>query len=132
MHLFAEDVREALDEYLRYGHEQGFTRQSQLVAALDSYPDRPRLIKWIRGYGGDVSHGKETVCWATPSAAAADTQCVECVPKVWPQYAFSLVTELRCGVCKTVTSSRVTRSGWPCDSISQLASISVDFASPDR
>ena len=36
-----------------YGHEQGFTRQSQLVAALDSHPDRPRLIKWIRGYAGD-------------------------------------------------------------------------------
>ncbi|HEX7160248.1 MAG TPA: hypothetical protein VF223_03315 [Trebonia sp.] len=47
-------MREALDAYLRYGHEQGFTRQSQLVAALDSYPDRPRLIEWIRGYGGDM------------------------------------------------------------------------------
>ena len=54
MRLFAGDVREALDEYLRYGHEQGFTRQSQLVAALDSHPDRPRLIEWIRGYGGDM------------------------------------------------------------------------------
>lgn len=52
--LFAGDVREALDEYLRYGQEQGLTRQSQLVAALDSHPDRPRLIEWIRGYGGDM------------------------------------------------------------------------------
>lgn len=54
MRLFTEHVREAPDGYLRYGHEQGFTRQSQLVAALDSYPDRPRLIEWIRGYGGDM------------------------------------------------------------------------------
>ena len=54
MRLFAGDVREAPDEYLRYGHEQGFTRQSQLAAALDSHPDRPRLIEWIRGYGGDM------------------------------------------------------------------------------
>jgi hypothetical protein len=52
--LFAGDVREALDEYLRYGQEQGFTRPSQLVAALDSHPDRPRLIEWIRENGGDM------------------------------------------------------------------------------
>jgi hypothetical protein len=52
--LFAGDVREALDEYLRYGQQQGFTRQSQLVAALDSHPDRPLLIEWIRGYGGGM------------------------------------------------------------------------------
>jgi hypothetical protein len=36
--LFAADVREALDEYLRYGQEQGFTCQSLLVAALDGHP----------------------------------------------------------------------------------------------
>jgi hypothetical protein len=41
VHLFAGDVRVAIEEYLRYGQEQGFTRQSQLVAALDSHPDRP-------------------------------------------------------------------------------------------
>ena len=52
--LFAGDVRVALDEYLRYGQEQGFTRQSQLVAALDSHPDRPGLIEWIRENGGDM------------------------------------------------------------------------------
>jgi hypothetical protein len=52
--LFAGDVREALDEYLRYGQEQGFTRQSQLVAALDGHPDRPALIAWIRVNGGDI------------------------------------------------------------------------------
>jgi hypothetical protein len=52
--LFASDVRAAVDEYLRYGKEQGFTRQSQLVRALDSHPERPQLIEWIRAYGGDM------------------------------------------------------------------------------
>jgi hypothetical protein len=52
--LFAADVREALDEYLRYGQEQGFTRQSLLVAALDGHPERPRMIEWIRENGGDM------------------------------------------------------------------------------
>jgi hypothetical protein len=52
--LFASDVREALGEYLRYANEQGFTRQGQLVQALDGHPDRPHLIKWIRDYGGDM------------------------------------------------------------------------------
>ena len=51
---FAWDVREALGEYLIYGRDQGFTRQSQLVQALDHHPDRPRLIEWIREYGGDM------------------------------------------------------------------------------
>lgn len=52
--LFASDVREALGEYLRYANQQGFTRQSQLVHALDGHPDRPQVIKWIRDYGGDM------------------------------------------------------------------------------
>jgi hypothetical protein len=52
--LFASDVREALDDYLRYGQNQGFTRQSQLVDALDHHPDRPHLIEWIRVNGGDM------------------------------------------------------------------------------
>ncbi len=47
-------MREALDEYLRYGQDAGFTRQSQLAGALDSHPDRPSLIEWIRNYGGDM------------------------------------------------------------------------------
>jgi len=50
--LFASDVREALDDYLTYGRDQGFTRQSQLVQALDHHPERPRLIEWIRENGG--------------------------------------------------------------------------------
>jgi hypothetical protein len=35
---FAWDVREALDDYLRYGQDHGFMRQSQLVEALDHHP----------------------------------------------------------------------------------------------
>jgi hypothetical protein len=52
--LFGADVREALDDYLTYGREHRFTRQSQLVQALDHHPDRPRLIEWIRENGGDM------------------------------------------------------------------------------
>jgi hypothetical protein len=52
--LFASDVREALDDYLTYGRDQGFTRQSQLVQALDHHLERPILIKWIRENGGDM------------------------------------------------------------------------------
>jgi hypothetical protein len=51
---FAWDVREALDDYLRYGKDHGFTRQSQLVEALDHHPDRPQLIAWLRINGGDM------------------------------------------------------------------------------
>lgn len=52
--LFASDVREALGDYLRYGQDQGFSKQSQLVQALDSHPDHPRLIEWIRENGGEM------------------------------------------------------------------------------
>jgi hypothetical protein len=51
---FAWDVREALSEYLTYGAAQGFTRQSQLVKALDSHPDHDRMYRWLRENGGDM------------------------------------------------------------------------------
>jgi hypothetical protein len=54
VYRFAWDVREALDDYLRYGQDHGFMRQSQLVEALDHHPDRPRLIEWLRVNGGDL------------------------------------------------------------------------------
>lgn len=50
--LFVRDVQEALGDYLSYRRDQRFTRQSQLVQALDHHPDRPCLIEWIREYGG--------------------------------------------------------------------------------
>jgi hypothetical protein len=55
---FAWDVREALDDYLRYGQNHGFTRQSQLAGVLDHHPDRPRLIEWLRVNG--VTCGRST------------------------------------------------------------------------
>jgi hypothetical protein len=42
------------DECLGYGKEQGFTRQSQPVAALDTHPGRPHLSVRIRYNGGDM------------------------------------------------------------------------------
>ena len=54
---FAWDVRTALNEYLTYGAAQRFTKQSQLVRALDSHPEHDRMIEWLRANGGDI--------WAT-------------------------------------------------------------------
>ena len=51
---FAWDVREALADYLRYGKDHGFTRQNQLVDAVDHHPDRPQLAAWLRVNGGDM------------------------------------------------------------------------------
>jgi hypothetical protein len=51
---FAWDVREALTDYLNYAKDHGFTRQSQLTAALDHHPDRVQLIAWLRANGGDM------------------------------------------------------------------------------
>ena len=49
---FAWDVRQALNAYLEYARAEKFTKQSQLVHALDSHADRPRLIAWLRSNGG--------------------------------------------------------------------------------
>jgi hypothetical protein len=54
---FAWDVRDALNEYLTYGAAQGFTKQSQLVQALDNHPEHDRMYQWLRENGGDM--------WAT-------------------------------------------------------------------
>jgi len=51
---FARDVRDDLDDYLRYGRDHGFTKQSQLVQALDNHPGRPQMIAWLRVNGGDM------------------------------------------------------------------------------
>jgi len=39
---------------MRYGKDHGFTRQSQLVDAIDHHPDRPKLAAWLRVNGGDM------------------------------------------------------------------------------
>ncbi len=49
---FAWDVRTALSQYLAYASAHNFTKQSQLVAALDAHPDRLRLAEWLRTNGG--------------------------------------------------------------------------------
>jgi hypothetical protein len=51
---FAWDVRDALNEYLTYGAAEGFTKQSQLVQALDSHPEHDRMYQWLRENGGDI------------------------------------------------------------------------------
>jgi hypothetical protein len=51
---FAWDVRTALNEYLTYAEAQNFTKQSQLVRALDSHPEHDRMVGWLRANGGDM------------------------------------------------------------------------------
>jgi hypothetical protein len=51
---FTWDAQQALADYLDYGKDHGFTRQSQLTAALDHHADRPQLIAWLRANGGGM------------------------------------------------------------------------------
>lgn len=78
---FAWDVRDDLDDYLRYGRDHGFTKQSQLVQALDHHPDRPQLIAWLRVNGGDmwtkyldkIEHPETApVCHGSPADSTSD------------------------------------------------------------
>ena len=50
---FAWAVRDTLDQYLTVANENGFTRRSQLLDLLDTYPGREALIAWIRERGSD-------------------------------------------------------------------------------
>ena len=45
-------VRDALDNYLALARKQGFSRRGKLLKSLDEHPDRPKLLAWIRDYGG--------------------------------------------------------------------------------
>lgn len=51
-HGFAWNVREALNEYLRYANAEGFKRRSRLVWALNTHSDRPNLVRWLGEHGG--------------------------------------------------------------------------------
>jgi hypothetical protein len=53
-HEVGFDVRRALKQYLQFGGVQNFTKQSQLVMALDEHPQHPELIEWLRQNGGPV------------------------------------------------------------------------------
>jgi hypothetical protein len=45
-------VRDALDNYLALARQQGFSKRGRLLRFLDQHPDKPRLLAWIRDYGG--------------------------------------------------------------------------------
>jgi hypothetical protein len=49
---FGWDVRRALVQYLEFAADRGFTRQSQLVMALDTHFQHGDLVAWLRDNGG--------------------------------------------------------------------------------
>lgn len=51
---FGFDVRRALHQFLAYAQQEGFTRQSALVAALDAHPQNAELVDWLRTNGGPL------------------------------------------------------------------------------
>jgi hypothetical protein len=50
---FARAVQDTLDQYLTIANQHGFTKRRQLMDLLDNYPDRDKLIAWIRENGSD-------------------------------------------------------------------------------
>lgn len=50
---FAWAVRDTLDQYLTIANQHGFTKRRQLMDLLDNYPDRDKLIAWIRENGSN-------------------------------------------------------------------------------
>jgi hypothetical protein len=45
-------VRDALGNYLALARQQGLSRRGKLLKFLDQHPDKPKLLAWIRDYGG--------------------------------------------------------------------------------
>jgi hypothetical protein len=45
-------VRDALGNYLALARQQGLSRRGKLLKFLDQHPDKPKLLTWIRDYGG--------------------------------------------------------------------------------
>ncbi|HUZ53879.1 MAG TPA: PIN domain-containing protein [Streptosporangiaceae bacterium] len=45
-------VRDALGNYLALAREQGLAKGGKLLTFLDQHPDKPKLLAWIRDYGG--------------------------------------------------------------------------------
>lgn len=50
---FARAVQDTLDQYLTIANQRGFTKRQQLMDLLDNYPDRDKLLAWIREHGSD-------------------------------------------------------------------------------
>jgi len=51
---FSGDVRTALQQFLDYANREGFTKQSDLVTALDNHPQHAELVDWLRQNGGPL------------------------------------------------------------------------------
>ncbi len=47
-------VRDALANYLTVARQQGFSKRGKLLKFLDQHPDKPKLLEWIRDFGGPV------------------------------------------------------------------------------
>lgn len=45
-------VRDALCNYLALARQQGYFRRGKLLKFLDQHSDKPKLLTWIRDYGG--------------------------------------------------------------------------------
>ncbi len=45
-------TRQTLNEYLTFAKSRGLSRRAQLVNALDTNPNRPKLVDWLRARGG--------------------------------------------------------------------------------
>ena len=45
-------VRDALGNYLALARQHGFSKRGKLLKFLDEHPDKPKLLAWIRDYGG--------------------------------------------------------------------------------
>jgi hypothetical protein len=45
-------VRDAFANYLALARQQGFSKRGKLLKFLDEHPDKPKLLMWIRDYGG--------------------------------------------------------------------------------
>ncbi len=45
-------VRDTLANYLTLARQQGFARRGRLLKFLDEHPDRPKLIEWLKNFGG--------------------------------------------------------------------------------
>jgi hypothetical protein len=45
-------VRDTLNQFLASASDNGITRRSRLVQALNSHPDVPQLVEWVEVNGG--------------------------------------------------------------------------------
>jgi hypothetical protein len=54
LRTFSGDVQTALQQFLGYAAREGFTKQSDLVKALDNHPKHEELLDWLRENGGPL------------------------------------------------------------------------------